>query len=127
MRIRGLLTLIASATLLWACNGKEAPVQDANTTTYKVAVIMPQSIWESVKPIAQQALQNIATAQEGLQDRVALELEWVDEDAANLGSEVTRVTHDDSYAAIIGPKYSRHARQVARESLSYRIPVLMPV
>ncbi|MBR3405462.1 MAG: hypothetical protein IKG92_00975 [Bacteroidales bacterium] len=126
MRIRGLLTLIASATLLWACNGKEAPVQDANTTTYKVAVIMPQSIWESVKPIAQQALQNIATAQEGLQDRVALELEWVDEDAANLGSEVTRVTHDDSYAAIIGPKYSRHARQVARESLSYRIPVLMP-
>lgn len=116
----------ALALLLCACNGKETPVQEVKTSSYKVAVIMPGSIWDSEKPLVQQALANVAEAQEGLPERVALELEWIDEDAANLEAEVKRVTHDDSYAAVIGPKYSRHARLVASNSLAYRVPVLMP-
>jgi ABC-type branched-subunit amino acid transport system substrate-binding protein len=74
----------------------------------------------------QGALATIDQAQEGLPQRVKLELEWIDEDAANLEDEAYRITHDDAYAAIIGPKYSRHARLLARESLNYRIPVIMP-
>ena len=125
MRIKALIPF--AALLAAACTGKEMPEEQSfNTTTYKVAVIMPGNIWSSMTPGADQALKNVASAQEGLENRIAIDLEWIDEDAANLGSEITRITHDDSYAAVVGPKYSRHARQLARESLSYRIPVLMP-
>ena len=122
MRISNVLISLAAALLLCSCS---LP-QEARTTTYKVAVIMPQRIWATEKPIAQQALQNLEKAQEGLGERVKLELEWIDEDIPNLEEEVRRVTHDASYVAVIGPKYSRHARLVAKESLALRMPVIMP-
>ena len=117
MRISNVLISLAAALLLCSCSGKEVLPQEARTTTYKVAVIMPQRIWATEKPIAQQALQNLEKAQEGLGERVKLELEWIDEDIPNLEEEVRRVTHDASYAAVVGPKFSRHARLVAKESL----------
>ena len=126
MRTRSMLISLAAALLLCSCSGKEVLPQEARTTTYKVAVIMPQCIWATEKPIAQQALQNLEKAQEGLGERVKLELEWIDEDIPNLEEEVRRVTHDASYAAVIGPKYSIHARMVAKESLALRMPVIMP-
>ena len=126
MRIRNVLISLAAALLLCSCSGKEVLPQEARTTTYKVAVIMPQRIWATEKPIAQQALQNLEKAQEGLGERVKLELEWIDEDIPNLEEEVRRVTHDASYAAVVGPKFSRHARLVAKESLALRMPVIMP-
>ena len=125
MRIDHFFWLLAASLILLAC-GKEMPGPQSGTTTYKVAVVMPQSLWDSEKPLVQGALATIDQAQEGLQQRVKLELEWIDEDDAHIESEVHRITHDDSYAAIVGPKYSRHARMLARESLSYRIPVIMP-
>lgn len=125
MRIK-LLIALAAIALLCSCNGKELPQQESTTTIYKVAVIMPKSIWETEKPIAQQALENLAAAQEGLQERVKLDLEWIDEETPNLEEEVRRVTHDPSYTAIVGPKFSNNARLVATESLSLRIPVIMP-
>lgn len=127
--MRTKLLLLFTLLLLWSCK-EESPApgasQSVKTNSYKVAVIMPQDIWGSMKPVAEQALQNVAKAQGGLAESVALNLEWIDESAANLKDEVYRITHDNTYAAIIGPKYSRHARMVAKESLSYRIPVLMP-
>ena len=125
MRIDKLIVLVC-VLFLSACGGKDVPVPGAHTQAYKVAVVMPRSLWESEKPVVQQALANVAKAQEGLPERVTLDLEWIDEDAANLEAEAYRITHDDSYAAIIGPKYSRDARLVARESMAYRIPVIMP-
>ena len=127
--MRTKLLLLFTLLLLWSCKD-ESPApstsQSVKTNSYKVAVIMPQDIWGSMKPVAEQALQNVAKAQGGLAESVALNLEWIDESAANLKEEVYRIMHDNTYAAIIGPKYSRHARMVAKESLSYRIPVLMP-
>ena len=126
MRIRNVLISLSTALLLCSCSRKDILPQEARTTTYKVAVIMPQCIWPSEKPIAQQALQHLEKAQEGLGERVRLELEWIDEDIPHLEEEVRRVTHDAQYAAVIGPKYSRHARMVAKESLALRMPVIMP-
>ncbi len=126
MRTNRILWLLAASLILFACGGKEMPAPQAETTTYKVAVVMPKSLWDSEKLLVQGALATIDQAQEGLQQRVKLDLEWIDEEDANLEDEVYRITHDDSYAAIVGPKYSRHARMLARESLSFRIPVIMP-
>ncbi|MGX8690390.1 MAG: hypothetical protein ACSW76_07070, partial [Bacteroidaceae bacterium] len=125
MRIDRFFRLLAVSLILLACN-KEMPGPQYVTTTYKVAVVMPQSQWDSWKPLAQGALASIDQAQEGIWQRVKLDLEWIDEDGTNIEDEVYRITHDDSYTAIVGPKYSRHARMLARESLTYRIPVIMP-
>lgn len=126
MRTNRILWLLAASLILFACGGKEMPAPQAETTTYKVAVVMPKSLWDSEKLLVQGALATIDQAQEGLQQRVKLDLEWIDEEDANLEDEVYRITHDGSYAAIVGPKYSRNARMLARQSLSYRIPVIMP-
>lgn len=126
MRIRNLLILLPTLLLLLACAGKEGMGGSASTTTYKVAVVMPRSLWDTMEPVAEQALKNLASAQEGLSERIAIELEWIDEDTPDLDDEVYRIMNSDSYAAVVGPKYSRHARNLCRESLSYRIPVFMP-
>jgi hypothetical protein len=96
------------------------------TTRYKVALIMPQPQWESERAIVSGALASMDKAQRGMTQRVALDVEWIDEEAANLSDEVYRVANSGDYAAIVGPKYSRHARMVATASLDSRIPVLMP-
>ena len=44
MRISNVLISLAAALLLCSCSGKEVLPQEARTTTYKVAVIMPQRI-----------------------------------------------------------------------------------
>lgn len=125
MHIRKFIVL--ASIVLCACNVIEIrPQEESTSTTYKVAVIMPKSIWEAEKPIARQAMNNLATAQDGLKERIILDLEWIDEEMPNLDEEVRRVMHDPSYMAVVGPKFSRHARLVATESLSSRIPVIMP-
>ena len=96
------------------------------TTTYKVALISPQSMWDSERSIVAGALANIDRAQRGLTRRVGIEVEWIDEDAPNLSNMVYRIVENPEYAAIVGPKYSRHARIIATASLDSRIPVLMP-
>lgn len=99
---------------------------DGVTTTYKVALISPQSMWDSERSIVAGALATIDRAQRGLTRRVGIEVEWIDEDAPDLSNTVYRIVENPEYAAIVGPKYSRHARIIATASLNSRIPVLMP-
>lgn len=110
-----LLILIACAALLLACQpqGPEQP----QGKEYKVAMIFPQAEWPSIQKVTNW----VQT------EPVVLKFEWIDEDGADIQQKVKAITHDNSYAAIIGPEYSHSARLVARESLSYRIPVLMPM
>lgn len=115
------LLLATSLLLLAACKGKEpAPTPDPTPSgdTYKVAMVFPRDEWPSIRKATDWALENMP----GL----PLSLEWIDETAPDMAARVREVTHDASYAAIIGPEYSSSARLVAKESLSYRIPVLMP-
>ncbi len=112
--------------LICACNGKEPLETEQKVISYKVAVVLPASEKEDLSKIVDWAQETIKTAQQGQESRIELSLEWIDEEGPTMAQEVSRVTHDDSYAAIIGPRYSRSARTIARESLSYRIPVLAP-
>lgn len=120
MMKKRLLSILAIVLLLLpACREKNLD-PEPDVTRYKLALIFPQSEWEILQPVVNWALKQVPAG-------IAFDLEWVDEDAANLPLRVNAITHDKSYAAIIGPEYSAHARLVARESLSYRIPVLMPM
>lgn len=112
--------------LLFSCNGKGQLDGGQKVNSYKVAVVLPSSEKAELSKIVDWAQETIKAAQMGQESRIELDLEWIDEDGSQMAREVSRVAHDNSYAAIIGPRYSRNARVIARESLSYRIPVLTP-
>ena len=112
--------------LLSACNGKDPLETEQQVDSYKVAVVLPASEKGALSRIVDWVQETIKSAQQGQERRIELELEWIDEDGPGMAREVSRVAHDESYSAIIGPRYSRNARVIARESLSYRMPVLAP-
>ena len=112
--------------LLSACNGKDPLEVEQTVIPYKVAVVLPESEKAELSKIVDWAQETIKAAQKGQESRIELELEWIDEDGASLARDIARITHDNSYAAVIGPRYSRNARVIAKESLSYRMPVLAP-
>ena len=112
--------------LLSSCSGKDPMETQQKVNSYKVAVVLPESEKAELSKIVDWAQETIKSAQKGQESRIELDLEWIDEEGPSVYSEIIRITHDDSYAAIIGPRYSRNARTLARESLSYRIPVLAP-
>ena len=114
------------ASLLLSCGGSEVPPDQQKVNSYKVAVVLPESEKAELSKIVDWAQESIKASQQGQESRIELDLEWIDEEGPSVYSEIIRITHDDSYAAIIGPRYSRNARTLARESLSYRMPVLAP-
>ena len=125
MRLNKLSTGIL-AFLLLSCSGSGVPQENQAVKSYKVAVVLPSSEKDELSKIVDWAQETIKNAQKGLESRIELELEWIDEDGVTLARDIARITHDNSYAAVIGPRYSRNARVIAKESLSYRIPVLAP-
>ena len=126
MRWSRLLYALFPLLLLFSCNGKGQLDGGQKVNSYKVAVVLPSSEKAELSKIVDWAQETIKAAQMGQESRIELDLEWIDEDSPQMAREVSRVAHDNSYAAIIGPRYSRNARVIARESLSYRIPVLAP-
>ena len=126
MKRNRLLHALVPLLLLSACNGKDPLETQQKVNSYKVAVVLPEAEKAELSKIVDWAQETIKTAQKGQESRIELELEWVDEDGATLARDIARITHDNSYAAVIGPRYSRNARVIAKESLSYRMPVLAP-
>ncbi len=125
MRLNKLSTGIL-AFLLLSCSGSGVPQENQAVKSYKVAVVLPSSEKDELSKIVDWAQETIKNAQQGQESRIELELEWIDEDGVTLARDIARITHDNSYAAVIGPRYSRNARVIAKESLSYRMPVLAP-
>ena len=95
--------------------------------TYKVAIVMPssqQSRWENV---AQWALENLEIAQDTLQRRVKLELEWFDEDnTEGLPSFISRVDADPQFKAIIGPMKTDNAYTAAAICAQHETTLILP-
>ena len=126
MKRNRLLHALVPLLLLSACSGKDPLETQQKVNSYKVAVVLPESEKAELSKIVDWAQETIKSAQKGQESRIELELEWVDEDGATLARDIARITHDNSYASVIGPRYSRNARVIAKESLSYRMPVLAP-
>lgn len=126
MRRSRLLYALFPLLLLSSCNGKDPLETAQDVKSYKVGVVLPEAEKEELSKIVDWAQETIKAAQKGQKSRIELSLEWIDEEGSKMAREVARVTHDNSYAAIIGPRYSRNARVIAKESLSYRVPVLAP-
>ena len=98
--------------MLSACCA-DLPLPITTTHVYKVAVIMDsdeQIRWERT---AAWALQNMAEAQQGMQDKVQLELSFKSQDDADIQQYMQKLAADTSVVAIVGPTTSACAEQMA--------------
>ena len=111
-----------------ACDQEEGGnTPHPKTTRHKVAVVMPGSEQERWKRIAEWALENIDGAQQGLPQKVQLEIEWCDEENPDWEAFVEQAAHDDSYAAIIGPHASVNARKAAQLCKKSQKTLILPI
>lgn len=108
------IALVVLCVVLVACSSDdEASVKRVTTHTYKVAVLMhasEQARWERT---AEWALQNITQAQQGMTERVKLELTFKDQDAADIAEYMKQIAEDPDVVAIIGPTTSGSATNMA--------------
>lgn len=128
MRIKtcflGLLLLISS------CTDREKTLQPQVTThTCKVAVIMEHDEQEHWELTAKWALRNIAQAQNGMNCKVELQLEFKCQDDADIEEYMQQIAQDPTIEAIVGPTTSACAERMALElgkRKSYGKPMITP-
>lgn len=120
--------MISVMGILTACNKKDDSMnENAATSVYKVAVIMPGNEQERWQDIVEWSEENMLKAQTGLTNKVKLDIEWQDEDAADWENFAERVANDENYVAIIGPKSSVKAALVAEMCKQTEKPLILPV
>ena len=105
---------ILIAFCMAACTSDEDPAggKRQDVQTLRIAVLMQEgerARWEST---ASAALENMRKAQTDLPSRVELELDFYDQDAADIDVRVREMVEDRSIAAIIGPTTSDCAMRV---------------
>lgn len=72
-----LCSLLLMVMAFISCNDRnDSPASGEMEKTFKVAVIMPSDSQTRWNRIAEWALDNISSAQQGLQKRIRIELEW---------------------------------------------------
>ena len=128
MRIKtcflGLLLLFSS------CTDREKTLQPQVTThTCKVAVIMEHDEHEHWELTAKWALRNISQAQNGMNDKVELQLEFKCQDDADIGEYMQQIAQDPTIEAIVGPTTSACAERMALElgkRILYGKPMITP-
>lgn len=120
----GLLLMLSS------CSSDDSSSSPSVTThTYKVAVIMEsgeQARWERT---AKWALENIAEAQYGMTDRVALQLTFKSQDDSDIEQYMQQVAEDTTIVAVVGPTTSACAEKMAivlSKRKTYNKPMITP-
>ncbi len=124
---RSSLWLLLAMAFFGCSKDKGLTTGQTEVTSCKVAVIMPQSQQARWERTAGWALDNIKQAQKGLGHQVRLELEWKDEDAADLTDYLDRVARDESYTAIIGPSTSAKAEIATAACRPSEKTIILPI
>ena len=87
----------------------------------RVAVVLPleDKMAEHWKHCLEWAIQNIEAAQRGMDRGVRIELEWYDENNADIEGLFNELSAREDVAAVIGPFYSNHTWVAARQCAKY--------
>ncbi len=127
MTMKAKLVFIMLLLAVLSCREEVDVVADnGETTVYKVAVVVPAALQSEWGLIAGWASENIESAQRGLSSKVALEIDWVDEDSPDLPERVRAIAENKEYAAIVGPRNSSSAGIVAVECVRTSKPLIVP-
>lgn len=124
-KYRGLL--IISLLLFFACSKENIFGSKQKVNCYKIAIILPSSEQIRWERIVNWALDNIDSAQEGLSNKVKLELVWQDEESQGWETFANSVVQDDSFVAIIGPISSINAQKMAKICKSKEKTLILPI
>ena len=114
--IHYLLRMVAAVlcVMLVACSSDDdISTKKVTTHSYKVVVFMHASELSRWERTAEWALQNISQAQQGMTDRVKLELTFKNQDDADIAEYMKQIAEDPEVVAIIGPTTSGSATQMA--------------
>jgi ABC-type branched-subunit amino acid transport system substrate-binding protein len=127
-KIGGWALSLLLCLLVAACSDDEGTNGvSQQSTTYKVAVVVPAADKAVCSRTVDWALNNIRQAQQGLTTQVDIEVEWHDEDASDLESYLQKVAQDTTYAAVIGPLGSAHARIAVSALDDVKKTLILPI
>ena len=119
--------LFVTLLCLCACSDNSSSAKsDVNTQKFKVAVMATTSEMPRWKRCAKWALENIDKAQAGLDQKVKLQLEFKNQDDADIDSYMEKIAHDTDYVAIVGPTQSDKAYRMAELLKKSTKPILSP-
>lgn len=117
------------AWCMTACSDDDAVVQQHDTKMLKVAVLMGEEEQERWKRTARWALENIADAQQGMPNRVELQLEFYNQDAEDIENRMKQIAEDTTIVAVVGPTTSTCATLMAQRlnvKKAYQKPMITP-
>ena len=123
------LALLLTCAILFLCGCSDNPSSfkaDAKTHKYKVAVMAKTSEMPRWKRSAEWALENMEKAQEGLDQKVKLQLEFKNQDDSDIDAYMEKVAHDTDYVAVVGPTQSDKAYRMAELLQQSAKPILSP-
>lgn len=112
------IVALITAFALTSCSDDNTQSSNTNDTewiTKKVAVVLPMQNGDDKHWIRtlNQCSKDLREAFEGQEIGINLEYEWYDEDSANLDSLSEQLAQRDDIVAVIGGRYSDHARSMA--------------
>lgn len=121
---------LVGITFLTACGDHDdAPSSKKEEYVYKVAVLANAQEMEHWKRTGDWALSNIEKAQDVFPFEIKLQLEFKDQDDADIDDYMQSIAEDTSVVAIIGPTTSACAEKMVRKIASaqkYHKPVITP-
>lgn len=116
--IRIFIVALITAFALSSCSSDKTQsdnTEDTQWITKKVAVVLPMQDGADkhwIRTLAQ-CSKDLREAFEGQEVGINLEYEWYDEDSANLDSLSEQLAQRDDIVAVIGGRYSDHAKNMA--------------
>ena len=122
-----LFLLFAAILCLCACSDDSSSAKsDAKTQKFKVAVMASTSEMPRFKRTADWAQSNINKSQQGLDHKMELQLEFKNQDDADINAYMEQVAKDSDYVAIVGPTVSDKASLMAELLQESSKPMLSP-
>ena len=122
-----LIWMTVAILCLCGCSDNSASAKaDAKTRKIRVAVMAKSSEMARWKRSAEWALENMEKAQDGLDQKVKLQLEFKNQDDADIDEYMENVAHDTDYAAVVGPTQSDKAYRMAELLQKSEKPILSP-
>lgn len=110
-----------------SCQEEVVEIPHEEQIEYKVAVVAPYGQQPCWKRVAEWAMDNIKESQSGMHKQISIQLEWHDEDNADLVEYMKKVAADTSYVAMIGPIGSDAAWNAAELMNLYSKTLILPV
>lgn len=122
--------LLVMVWCITACSNDNDVVSElVDTQVFKVAVLAEENEQVRWERTAQWALENIAKAQQGMNSRVELELNFYNQDADDIEDRMDAIAKDTTIVAVLGPTTSTRATEMALKlnaKKSYHKPMITP-